>query len=467
VTANNPIPPDAFATAVESLDRDALATLVGETYAATADSVTVDPPRVTVSDGDRRTEIRVVAAADGSAPDESAPAESVDAVAVAGGSRESLAGKPFGDGVDVVTPADLRERLLYAAPPADANALAERVLGVPVRSAEYDDVAAAGSTGDGATDDGEADGATDDGEADGATDDEGIDGASADDATDETVMTGGATTAGTAAGGVAAGDATDRDGSGPRPRSRSRADAGKPTDGADERTYPRTLLAAVAVVALLAAGVGGALVGTAVGLDGLGGIAGVGGEEPTEPSPAGSDAVGSDDASDGGDGTGGTDGDADGSAASVDGEPTDGPTDEVVRNTAPVPTCERSALQVVQIQMNALRYNDEATNDGVRTLRAFASPENREIVGSVDEFAALFEGERYGPMLTYDTAEYSVPEVDGGTAEIEVVTRENGDVTGRYEFRLELIDGGSRGTDDALGDVDGCWMTDAVAASSE
>ena len=103
----------------------------------------------------------------------------------------------------------------------------------------------------------------------------------------------------------------------------------------------------------------------------------------------------------------------------------------------------------------------------MRTLRAFASPKNREAVGSVSDYAALFETARYAPMRTYDTAEYSVPEVDGGTAEIEVVTRENGGVTGRYEFRLELISGGSQGTDDALGDVDGCWMTDAVAASTE
>ncbi|ELZ36795.1 hypothetical protein [Halorubrum tebenquichense] len=463
MTASNPIPLDEFATAVESLDRDALATLVGETYAATADGATVDPPRVTVSDGDRRTEIHVVAAADEPLPD-----GSVDAVAVAGGSRESLDGEPLGDAVEVVTPGDLRERLLYAAPPADANALAERVLGVPVRSTEYDDVAAAGSTADGST----AGGSTGDEAADGTTVDGVASGTTADNPADETMTTAGGTTDEATVGGVrtagaAAGDATRRDGPGPRPRSPSRTDAGEPADAATERTYPRTLLAAVAVVALLAAGVGGALVGTAVGSDGLDGFAGVGGGESTEPSPTGSDAVGPGGAAGGGGGTGDSDGDDGGSVDGVDGEPTDGPTDEVARNTAAVPTCERSALQVVQIQLNALRYDDNATNDGVRTLRAFASPENRATVGSVDDYAALFETERYAPMRTYDTAAYSVPAVDGGTAEVEVVTREGGDVTGRYAFRLELIDGGSQGTDDALGDVDGCWMTDSVAASTE
>jgi len=449
VTASNPIPRDAFATAVESLDRDALATLVGETYAATADAVTVDPPRVTVSTGDRRTEIRAVAAADESIPD-----ESVDAVAVAGDSP--LDGDDFDDAVEVVTPVDLRERLLYAAPPAQANAIGERVLGVPVRSAEYDDVVAVGSTGDGVT----ADRATDDEAADGTAVDGEADGVVAGDTTDETATTGGETTGGTAIGatttaGAAAGDATDRAGPGPGSRSQPQDDGGEPADATAERTYPRTLLAAVAVAALLAAGVGGVAVGATVGPDGLGGIAGVEGDDGS-----GTDSTD-------GDGTAAADGDAANPAESVDGEPTAGPTDEAARNTAPAPTCERSALQVVQIQMNAIRYDDDATNDGVRTLRAFASPENREAVGSVSDYAALFETARYAPMRTYDTAEYSVLEVDGSTAKIEVVTRENGGVTGRYEFRLELISGGSQGTDDALGDVDGCWMTDAVSSSTE
>jgi hypothetical protein len=66
-------------------------------------------------------------------------------------------------------------------------------------------------------------------------------------------------------------------------------------------------------------------------------------------------------------------------------------------------------------------------------------------------------------MLTYDTAQYSVPVIDDDTAEVEVVTRENGNVTGRYVFRLELVTGGSAGGDVILGDVDDCWMTDSVA----
>ncbi|GAA0724170.1 hypothetical protein J2744_002303 [Halorubrum trapanicum] len=412
MTASNPIPPDAFAAAVESLDGEAFATLVGEAYATTADAVDVDPPRVTVSAGGRRTEILAVSAADETVRD-----ESVDAVAVASDSPLDR-GTPTSD-VEVVSPADLRERLLYAVAPAEANAIAERILGVPVRSAAYDEVGGDSARDDGATESEANDDARDSEASDDARDADATDGESA-----------------------VATPRPDR-GSPERPRpAESRS-----TEASNDRTYPRTLLAAVAVVALLGAGVSGALVADTVGIDGPDGAAGVEGDgatdsQPTEPDPAGS-------------------------ADAIDGEQTAGPTDEAARNTALSPTCERSALQVVQIQMNALRYNDDATNDGIRTLRAFASPENREVVGSIGQYVALFETPRYAPMLTYDTAEYSVPEIADGTAEIGVVTRENGSVTGRYEFRLELIAGGSQGTNDALGDVDGCWMTDAVGASTE
>ncbi|QAU12942.1 hypothetical protein EKH57_09535 [Halorubrum sp. BOL3-1] len=456
MTASNPISLDAFATAVESLDRDAFAALVGEAYAVTADAAAVDPPRVAVSSGGRRTEILVVSDAA-----ERVRGESADAVAVASDSLLD-GGVPECD-VAVVTPADLRQRLLYAASPAAANAITERILDLPVRSEAYDGVTNDDATGGDATNVGAGDGATSGGTTnDGdTTAGDTTDGAANDDGSDS--EDGPLSRVGWTGAADAAADVTTAGVESSSERSRtgdSRTDESQTAGASSDRAYPRTLLAAVAVVALLAAGVGGAFVAATVGTDGPGGIAGVEGDDGSGTGTADGSGTGT---ADGG-GTETADGDA---VESVDGEPTAGPADEVVRNTAPAPTCERSALQVVQIQLNALRYNDNATNDGIRTLRAFASPENREVVGSVSDYAALFETERYAPMLTYDTARYSVPEVDGGTAEIQVVTREDGGVTGRYEFRLELIAGGSQGTNDTLGDVDDCWMTDSVASSSE
>ena len=480
MSADHPIPLDAFATAVESLDSDKLAALVGETYAATADDVAVDAPRVTVTEGGRRTDLFVVSHTEQSVPD-----ASVDAVVVA--SDAPLDDGAAEGGVEVLTPADLRQRLLYAVSPAEANAIADRLLGVPVRSAAYD--AADGDTGSVDGDTGSAD--DDTGSADGDTgsvdgddvdaadgggdtpgaDDDAVDGATPaapPDAPESDFSRGAGST-----GRDATAPVTD---SPPRDRPNGSADVGRPSDGGptgesadtqSDRPRRRTVVAAVVVVALLAAAAGAGFVAGAAGIGGPGGVAGVGENGTSDPSPGGPNATGPN-------ATGPTDGTDDGGAATAG----DGgvnsvavagadPTGEADRNTALRPTCERSALQVVQIQLNALRYNDNATNDGVRTLRAFASPANTAAVGSVDEYAALFETARYAPMLTYDTAQYSVPEIADDTAEVEVVTRENGSVTGRYEFRLVRVGGGSGDTDTSLGDVDDCWMTDAVTASTE
>ncbi|ELZ50644.1 hypothetical protein C464_02088 [Halorubrum coriense DSM 10284] len=438
MTANTPIPPDEFATALAPLDADAFATLVADAYAATADAADADPPRVTVRDGDRRTELLVVSAADGRLPD--GPA---DAVVVA--SDSLLDDGALDADATVVSPEDLRQRLLYAVPPAEANAIAGRTLGVPVRSESYDAVApeagAADDRGDGA--------AADAGDArnDGADSNAAPAPTDRDDGTSASVSR-----------------ANDRP-SGPAARGRASDESGdgSAASASSDRPDRRTLLAAVAVAALLVAAAGAGFAAGTAGIGGSGGIAGGGDDGTTDSPSADSDADGPTD--DGGDasGAGSADGDGGNTVSVADGDLTG----EAARNTALSPTCERSALQVVQIQMNALRYNDNETNDGIRTLRAFASPQNRQVVGSVGEYVELFETARYGPMLTYDTAQYSVPEIADGTAAVEVVTRENGTVTGRYEFRLVRVGGGSATTDGSLGGVDDCWMTDAVAASAE
>jgi hypothetical protein len=468
VTANTPIPIDAFVAELESLDSDAFAALVAETYAATADDVAVDGPRVTVTDGGRRTELVAVADADRSVPE-----AAVDAVAVASDAPLDE-GVAEGD-VEVVTPADLRQRLLYAVPPVEANAIADRLLGVPARSGAYEVPDADGDAADTGGDAADTGGDAADTGGDAAVNDTG----GADDDTDALVSgteapdgegdrtnrdddTAGGSTGAVAASGATAGDR------GSESRSTGRGDAGsaedsQSDDAPSDRPRRLTAAAAVAVVALLVAAAGAGFAAGAAGIGGPGGIGGAADDGTTDPAPAESGATGpANESDDGSEGSLGGDDGAD-TVSVADGDPTG----EAERNTALAPTCERSALQVVQIQMNALRYNDNATNDGIRTLRAFASPQNREVVGSTDEYAELFETPRYAPMLTYDAAQYSVPVIDDETAEVEVVTRENGSVTGRYEFRLVRVGGGTGESDGSLGDVDDCWMTDAVAASSE
>ncbi len=417
MTDRNPVPPETFANALESLDTDALAALVAEAYAATADAVTVTGPQVTATDGDRRTELLAVATAD-----EAATADAVDAVVVADGAPRD--GR-VPDGVRVVTPTDLRRRLLYAVPPAAADAAARRALGVPMRSETYGRAPASSSVEGGRSDD----------DRDSRAEDAGVT------AADDTTRT-------TAADPPRAAGA-HVDGGGDRQRS------------TDARTgdRDRSWTAAAAVAALLLAAGIGAVVAGGIAPSEVGPL-GAESDDPAAPSPSGAD--GGDAASDGDDPASS---DADSTGGSAGGGPPNG-SSEAARNTAVAPTCERSALGVVQLQLNAFRYSDDATDDGIRAARAFASPTNKRAVGSVDQFVSLFETPTYAPMLTYDTAEYSVPDVDGDTASVTVVTRENGSVTGRYEFRLERVQSGSAGIDAPSADADECWMTSAVGASA-
>lgn len=422
MTDRTPIPPDTFASALESLDTDAFAALVAEAYAATADAVAVTGPRITVTDGDRRTELLAVATGD-----EATPADAVDAVVVA---ADALC-----DGrtdCRVVTPTDLRRRLLYAVPPAAADAAARRALDVPMRSETDGRTAASPAVEDAGSSDQSRDSPTEGTDVTAAVD------AEAGPDANRTVEADGEARADTRAD-----DAVDR---------RAQTDA---RTGGRGRSWT---VAAAVVALLLAAGVGAAVVDGGLGLAGIEST-GAAADGPAVPSPSGADGGDESVASDGGGSTS--------SDTVATGEPADGDgPGESARNTAVTPTCERSALGVVQLQMNAFRYSDTATDDGIRAARAFASPTNKRAVGSVDQFVALFETPTYAPMLTYDTAEYSVPEVTGDTASVTVVTRENGSVTGQYEFRLERVPSGTAGIDSASGSGDECWMTSAVGASA-
>jgi len=444
------MPREAFASALESLDSEAFAAFVGEAYAATADAVTVSAPRVTVVNGDRRTELVTVSTASESADDAEA-----DAIAVA---RDSLLddGVATGD-ASVVTPADLRERLLYGMSPGAANAIAERTLDAPMRSPTYPETTgmnAAEETG------GESDSV--------AAADTGVVGGTGTAPRDGPKAVTGAGLANADPIGTATGDRGDE-------RATDDADAedgrrgsaaARSVDAPNDQNRPRVLVAAVVAVALLVAvAVGAATVGDGLTPGGTDGVTDAEGAEPVDSSPAGSGAPDRSDEDYGDYATAVIDDVADGTASTDDGDPTNGTAGETARNTAVAPTCERSALNVVQVQMNAFRYNDNATNDGIRAARAFASPANRRAVGSVEQFISLFDTPSYAPMLTYDTAEYSVPRVGNETAEIEVVTRENGSVTGRYEFRLVRVPGGGAGTSADLGDADDCWMTSSVRAA--
>jgi len=502
-----PIPRAQFHEAIASLSTEAFATFVGDLWAETAASVTVDPPLVVVHAADGCvTRLKTVAAATTEHEDltsDETDSITADVVVVASGDAvdnldDEMAATantpatsdaaadssdpddtPSGDQGPrqaVYTPDDLRNRLLYEHTPARGERLCVDALGMSLRSTAYPTVTPTRSedTVDGST-----------GNGDGPT-------AVRNETDSQTCSV----------------DTTDDPWSGPRREGApgpdtSEADAtatGPPGDtdgrnalrGRNGRTIWRPVVIVVAVVMLAAIG-GAATLVTDDGVNefddigyfgdfgwiGAFGDFGNGGTPDERDDDGAIDDDTSTDPPDVATGEGGAtvEGEspphyyADGVGSNDSAESVDGRGAELsgsaiaARSTTLEPTCDRPPLLVVQIQMNALRQNDPTTNDGIRTTRRFASPGNRRTVGSFARFVDLFQTPTYAPMLSYDSAEYVPERVDGDVAEIRVVTRENSTVTGTYTFRLRQIGAEDGSITSGSAGYDGCWMTDGVVAS--
>lgn len=463
MTVPAPIPLDEFESAVQSLDRETFVAFVASLWSETADDVAVDSPVVTVRTEDARTTLLVDPPASDSDPLDIDAADGVDGVVTASDVPPDL-------NVDVVTAADLRQRLLYALPAEDGEAVCEQFLDAPARSTAYDreqlGAEAAGGVGP-------------DGERSGGHESEALDDASGRDA--ETAISDGRPAQGSRrsastgvigrgvsgeTGPVPAGD-TGRPASGDSSGPASGSDTGRPASGDTGRPPEENktiqirsdLAVAVLLAAVVLAGGAGAVGLADTPIDAASEALGAGGDATDAPS---ADAAGVNDSD--------TDSDAsetDEQASTTDDpDPTDTAStelafkrDEAARNTGLAPNCERSYLHVVQIQMNALKYNNETMNDGIRTTRRFASPRNRQAVSSVRRFIEIFESPSYAPMLSYDSVRYTPLGADDDSAAVRVATSENGSVTGRYEFRLRKIN------TTQYSERGGCWMTDAVSVT--
>jgi hypothetical protein len=123
-------------------------------------------------------------------------------------------------------------------------------------------------------------------------------------------------------------------------------------------------------------------------------------------------------------------------------------------DSIPQPSPDLSPGEVVKIQVEALRSNDDPREDaGIRTAYRFASPANKKVTGPLERFSRLFDSARYRPMINAATVQYSEIVVDGNLARRGVLlTTSTGKRVG-YLFRLSKQSGEP---------CAGCWMTDGV-----
>ena len=250
----------------------------------------------------------------------------------------------------------------------------------------------------------------------------------------------------------------ERGGSARRPEPATGADAGGdgdplPSSGSVDiedggtaagtpRRSRRRLLAGLVLVVVLAVTVAGA---SGV-LGGAGPAAGPGGDdesgsdvvEGTSPSTSGATAVTSADPSV-------TRGDPPAVTSTRVGTPRSRALER--RYVGLSPTCERPPELVAVVIVGALRNNDPATNDGIRTAWNFSAQDSRG--ATYDAFEHYLESEAFEPLYAYRRLEIGLAYPDPmGRAYQVTVTGADGD---RHAYHLAF-------TKRERGSLEGCWL---------
>ena len=123
----------------------------------------------------------------------------------------------------------------------------------------------------------------------------------------------------------------------------------------------------------------------------------------------------------------------------------------VFLSEALVPTPALTPLEVVEIQLEAMRNND-AQDKGISVVYRFASPQNRSQTGPLLRFAQMLKQGPYALMLNYDSVVFDDAEIVGNRARVRVVLFNQRQKLGFY-FIL------SRQQEEPYKN---CWMTDMV-----
>ncbi len=120
-------------------------------------------------------------------------------------------------------------------------------------------------------------------------------------------------------------------------------------------------------------------------------------------------------------------------------------------NGAPSPDPDLSPREVVQVQLNALRRNEELGGDeGIATAYRFASPANRAVTGPLERFVGMLKNPLYRPMLDHASAMFGPVQDDGDVARLQVVLFGRMGEVAAYDFTLSRDEQSE------------CWLTDGV-----
>jgi len=118
------------------------------------------------------------------------------------------------------------------------------------------------------------------------------------------------------------------------------------------------------------------------------------------------------------------------------------------------PQPDLSPEQVVQYQVAALQRSDDPKSDaGIERAFRFASPNNKEATGPLENFARIVKSPAYSPLLNNRSSSIVGCEVKGDQAKVgvKIVAADGREWT--YIFILSKQN---------QGDFINCWMTDGV-----
>lgn len=121
----------------------------------------------------------------------------------------------------------------------------------------------------------------------------------------------------------------------------------------------------------------------------------------------------------------------------------------------PQPGPELAPGRVVEIQLDALKQNDEPEPDtGIARTWAFAHPDNRAMTGPLERFAAMLKSPPYAPLLNHRRhAIEPVGRSDAVAMFMVTVVAASGPVL-TYQWTLRRVESGN---------LAGAWMTVAVS----